>query len=67
MNKIALGTVQFGMKYGISNQSGIVSPEEIISILKTADKFGIDTLDTAINYKDSESKLGLISTSTENW
>ncbi|CAN1537222.1 Tas Predicted oxidoreductases (related to aryl-alcohol dehydrogenases) [Burkholderiaceae bacterium] len=58
MNKIALGTVQFGMKYGISNQSGIVSPEEIISILKTAAKFGIDTLDTAINYKDSESKLG---------
>lgn len=58
MNKIALGTVQFGMTYGISNQSGIVSPEEIKSILKTAAQYGIDTLDTAINYKDSESKLG---------
>ena len=59
MNKIALGTVQFGMKYGVSNQSGIVSSEGIISILKFAHKIGIDTLDTAVNYKDSENKLGL--------
>lgn len=58
MNKIALGTVQFGMNYGISNQSGIVPSDEIISILKIADKVGIDTLDTAINYKDSENNLG---------
>jgi len=59
MNKIALGTVQFGMKYGVSNQSGIVSSEEIISILKFAHNIGIDTIDTAINYKDSENKLGM--------
>ena len=58
MNKIALGTAQFGMKYGISNQSGIVPPEEIMSILKIADKVGVDTLDTAINYMDSENYLG---------
>lgn len=58
MNKLAIGTAQFGMKYGISNQSGIVPPEEIMSILKIADKVGVDTLDTAINYMDSENNLG---------
>jgi len=58
MNRIALGTVQFGMKYGISNQVGIVQPNQIKSILNIADKIGIDTLDTAINYQDSEKNIG---------
>jgi len=57
--RIALGTVQFGMKYGISNQEGQVSPAEIKSILNSALKLGVDTLDTAINYKDSEKYLGM--------
>jgi hypothetical protein len=55
--RIALGTVQFGMKYGISNQEGQVSLTEIKSILKTALEMGVDTLDTAISYKDSEKYL----------
>lgn len=58
MNRIALGTVQFGMKYGISNQVGIVQPNQIKAILNIADKIGIDTLDTAINYQDSEKNIG---------
>jgi len=58
MNRIALGTVQFGMKYGISNQVGIVQPNQIKSILNIANKIGIDTLDTAINYQDSEKNIG---------
>ena len=57
--RIALGTVQFGMKYGISNQEGQVSPIEIKSILKCALEMGVDTLDTAISYKDSEKYLGM--------
>lgn len=60
MNRIALGTVQFGMKYGISNQSGIVQSDELRSIFGIVDKIGIDTLDTAINYQDSEKNIGLI-------
>jgi len=59
MNRIALGTAQFGMKYGISNQSGIVQPDELRSIFGIANKIGIDTLDTAINYQDSEKNIGL--------
>ena len=59
MNRIALGTVQFGMKYGISNNSGIVCPDEIKSILSIASEIGIDTLDTAIGYQDSEKNIGI--------
>lgn len=58
MTRIALGTVQFGMKYGISNQNGMVQSMEIKSILNNAYKLGVDTLDTAINYQDSEKNLG---------
>ncbi len=57
----ALGTVQFGMKYGISNADDETSLEEVKSILELCKKNKIDTLDTAINYGSSETKLGLAS------
>lgn len=56
--KIALGTVQFGVQYGIANQTGQVQPDQIQSMLKLAWDNGIDTLDTAINYGESEQRLG---------
>jgi aryl-alcohol dehydrogenase-like predicted oxidoreductase len=56
--KIALGTVQFGQNYGVANQSGQVDQPEIDRILDLARKSGIDTLDTAIAYGDSEARLG---------
>lgn len=59
MNKrIALGTVQFGLQYGIANQAGRVSPGQARDILTTTYDSGIDTLDTAIAYGDSEQTLG---------
>jgi len=58
LNKIALGTVQFGLAYGIANQSGKVERDEADRILQAARKSGIDTLDTAIAYGDSEKTLG---------
>ena len=57
----ALGTVQFGMKYGISNADDETSIEEVKSILELCKKNKIDTLDTAMNYGSSETKLGLAS------
>lgn len=60
MNKIALGSVQFGIPYGISNKYGIVSIEEIKSIIRLAKSEGINTIDTAIQYGDSEQCLGEI-------
>ncbi len=56
---IGLGTVQFGIDYGISNKSGKVSLDEQKRILNFAKKNGVDLLDTAINYGDSEKNLGL--------
>ena len=55
---LALGTVQFGLPYGVANISGQVSPKEIQLILATAKESGIDTIDTAIAYGDSEKSLG---------
>ncbi len=60
--KLALGTVQFGLPYGISNQSGQVSREDAKAILALSRASGIDTLDTAIAYGDSEACLGEVGT-----
>lgn len=55
---IALGTVQFGQAYGVSNTTGQVPLHEARQILTEARERGIDTLDTAIAYGESESVLG---------
>ena len=56
--KLALGTAQFGLNYGITNQDGKVSDQELSAILQNAAIAGVDLLDTAIDYGDSESRLG---------
>lgn len=58
LKKIALGTVQFGLPYGISNRAGQSNFEEVCQILKTAASLGINTLDTASAYGNSEEVLG---------
>jgi hypothetical protein len=57
-SRLALGTVQFGMSYGVTNTSGQVDAEEIARILDVGRAAGMDTLDTAIAYGDSERRLG---------
>jgi len=57
-SKIVLGTVQFGLDYGINNIHGQVSEDESFSILKFAWEHGIDTLDTAHSYGNSEKVIG---------
>lgn len=57
-NKIALGTVQFGMNYGIANKQGKVPESEAAAILSFARANSIDLLDTAIGYGVSEETLG---------
>ncbi len=56
--RLGLGTVQFGMSYGISNQTGKVSANDVRAILALALHNGIDVLDTATDYGDSEATLG---------
>ncbi len=56
--KIAIGTVQFGLKYGVNNTGGKVSESEAFAILDEAAQSGITTLDTAALYGDSEEVIG---------
>lgn len=56
--KLALGTAQFGSAYGVTNKTGQVKAQEVHEILKSAKQAGIDTVDTAVAYGESESVLG---------
>lgn len=56
--KLALGTVQFGLNYGVANVTGRVTTQEASAILRRAQECCMDTLDTAIAYGDSEAVLG---------
>ena len=60
MSKLALGTVQFGLDYGILNTTGQAPLEEVKKVLKLAKEHNIDTLDTASSYGNSEEVLGKI-------
>jgi aryl-alcohol dehydrogenase-like predicted oxidoreductase len=56
---LALGTVQFGLPYGLTNMSGHqVDFREVIEILALAKANKIRMLDTAIAYGESERVLG---------
>ena len=56
--KIGIGTIQFSAPYGIANQTGKISLEEIKKIKKLARKNNIRTIDTASAYGDRENILG---------
>lgn len=58
VKKLALGTAQFGLDYGISNKAGKVAQIDVNRILELAKKVGLETIDTAVNYGDSEKTLG---------
>jgi aryl-alcohol dehydrogenase-like predicted oxidoreductase len=58
ISKIGLGTVQFGIPYGIGNVHGITSEGDVSSILTFANQRGITLLDTAPVYGKSEEVLG---------
>ena len=66
VSRLALGTVQFGMSYGIANQQGQVSRLAAREMLVLANKYAINTLDTAIAYGESEVCLGEIGTQGYN-
>lgn len=65
LSKLALGSVQFGLDYGINNADGIVQFEEVKRILDVAFSNNIRTIDTARLYGNSEAVLGQID--LNNW
>ena len=58
LSMMSLGTVQLGMKYGISNKTGQPSLEESFSLLNCAMEHGVNALDTSRDYGTSEDVLG---------
>jgi aryl-alcohol dehydrogenase-like predicted oxidoreductase len=56
--KLALGTVQFGLRYGVANTTGQPAEAEVADILLHAAGAGVEVLDTARLYGDSEAVLG---------
>jgi len=56
--RLALGTAQFGLAYGVSNRDGKTPAHEVRRILEHAFQAGIDTVDTAHHYGESETVLG---------
>ena len=58
MSKIGIGTVQFGLHYGLSNRIGRTSGVEVTNILSLASNNHIHLLDTASAYGNAEAVLG---------
>lgn len=56
--ELMLGTVQFGLPYGINNQTGLIPEDEVCEILNRAALLGIEMLDTAAAYGDAERRIG---------
>jgi aryl-alcohol dehydrogenase-like predicted oxidoreductase len=58
--KLALGTAQFGLDYGVSNIHGQSPAAEVRKILELASREGVELLDTAPNYGSAEKIVGEI-------
>lgn len=56
--KLALGTAQFGFDYGINNKRGKIPQKKAFEILNFALQNGIEVIDTAYVYGDSEKVIG---------
>ena len=57
-SRLILGTAQMGMNYGVANKSGKPDLMSSSLILDAASKAGINFIDTAVAYGDSQLKLG---------
>lgn len=57
-SKLILGTVQFGLKYGINNTTGKPTSDEVFDLLKVAYNAGIRVLDTAEAYGNVHQLIG---------
>ncbi|MHB9129579.1 MAG: aldo/keto reductase [Armatimonadota bacterium] len=58
LSRLMLGTVQFGLNYGVANRNGMPSFAEVCEILAYAHDHGVNCLDTAAGYGTSEEVLG---------
>jgi aryl-alcohol dehydrogenase-like predicted oxidoreductase len=54
IDKLIIGTVQFGLKYGITNKQGKVTDSDLDNIFSFCNNFNITHFDTAQDYGNSE-------------
>lgn len=58
LSKLCLGTVQFGIEYGVANQNGKPAQQQVDEILAYVQSAGVNCFDTAQLYGESERVLG---------
>lgn len=58
ISRMTLGTVQLGLNYGVANKEGKPGEEKAFGILDEAFAAGVNCLDTAAAYGDSETTIG---------
>ncbi|MFO1006163.1 MAG: aldo/keto reductase [Planctomycetaceae bacterium] len=58
LSRMMLGTVQFGLPYGVANHTGQPSYDEVVRIVTAAYEGGVNCFDTAAAYGTSEEVLG---------
>lgn len=58
LSRLMIGTVQFGLNYGVANKTGQPSFKDVCDILSCAFAAGVNCLDTARAYGTSEEVLG---------
>lgn len=66
-SRLALGTVQWGQRYGIANRTGQPQAEVVADLLRCARQAGISILDTARAYGSSEETIGALTAGDSNW
>ena len=58
LSHLGLGTVQFGLDYGVSNRRGRPDDCEVAAILARAAEAGVGYIDTAPSYANAEALVG---------
>ncbi len=58
LSRLMLGTVQFGMPYGVANRTGQPEYHDVLAIVAAAVEGGVNCFDTAAAYGTSEEVLG---------
>jgi aryl-alcohol dehydrogenase-like predicted oxidoreductase len=69
VSALGLGTVKFGRNQGVKYPNGFELPSDahVRLLLREARELGINLLDTAPAYGNSEERLGQLLTDRENW
>jgi len=65
--RLTLGSAQWGMPYGITNRDGEPDARELATMLSRAREAGVNSIETARGYGESESRIGRATTPEEGW